>query len=278
MISWCREQLLDVCKKAKIVAAALGLWATDLFIHQCIQKVCSSEVDSFAIEDTVQNLEKIHLQNILNSIEVLAPTEEVLHLQDLISPKVRALIEFLEGEVTATFSGLVFVETRVEVAILSQLLMVHPSTKSFIIGTFVGESGYSNRRFAVGELADIRNQKTTLDDLRNRKVNLIVTTNALEEGIDVSACNVVVCFQKPPNLKSFIQRRGRARKEASKYAILLEKMEAVNAVSKWVELEFLLKEIYADDMRQIQKLRELEDEEYGDDRELHIPKTGQVIH
>ncbi|KAK5548299.1 Dicer-like protein 2, partial [Exophiala xenobiotica] len=51
--------------------------------------------------------------------------------------------------------------------------------------------------------------------------NLIIETDVLEEGIDVTACNLVVCFDVPSNLKPFLQRRGRARQEQSTFAILL---------------------------------------------------------
>ena len=279
MARWCREQLLDLCKKAEAIAVTLGPWAIDLYIYQCIQKFRNVAVDSFTIEDDVQVLEKLHLRNLFDSIGAAAPAKEDLKSDyESISPKVGALIDFLKSEDTATFSGLVFVQTRAEVAILSQLLMAHTSTKSFNVGTFVGESGYSGRKLAVGELADIRNQKTTLDDLRLGKKNLIVTTNALEEGIDVSACNVVVCFEKPPNLKSFVQRRGRARKRSSKYAILLDPTKDSHLTLKWLDLEAMMKEIYSDHMRELQRLQALEDEESGDSRELYIPETGYVIH
>lgn len=194
--------------------------------------------------------------------------------QSLITPKVRALVEFLAKQDTSSFAGLIFVETRAEVAILSQLLMLHPFTNSFAVSTFVGESSSSNRKFLLGELADVRNQKTTLDDLRHGLKNLVVTTNALEEGIDVSACNLVVCFQKPPNLKSFVQRRGRARKDLSKYVIMLHVMEGTVAMSQWRDLEALMKQMYEDDMRELERLEELEAKEPYGAAEFRVESTG----
>ncbi len=35
-------------------------------------------------------------------------------------------------------------------------------------------------------------------------------------------CNLVVCFDRPDNLKSFIQRRGRARMRSSKLYLLFD--------------------------------------------------------
>ena len=40
-----------------------------------------------------------------------------------------------------------------------------------------------------------------------------------EEGFDIPECNMVVSFDEPRSLKSFIQIKGRARKENSQYII-----------------------------------------------------------
>lgn len=149
------------------------------------------------------------------------------------TPKVQALVQCLQGMDSTTFSGLIFVRTRAEVAVLSHILSIQAPW--FKVATFVGESSFSGRRNTIGDLADLKNQKGTLDDLRLARKNLVVTTNALEEGIDVSACNVVICFDKPSNLKSFIQRRGRARRAASKYVIMFEDDgHESSAIPTWV--------------------------------------------
>ena len=253
----------------------LGSRATDIYIHQCIEKFRSLKAQSFAIEETVADYEKNHLQIILDQVDNFAAANgESVPEHTQITPKVQALIKFLTEQDIVSFAGLIFVETRAEVAVLSHLLMLHPLTRSFTVSTFVGESGSANRKFALGELADIRNQKTTLDDLRHGINNLVVTTNALEEGIDVSACNLVLCFQKPPNLKSFVQRRGRARKEVSKYVIMFEETEGTKPVSKWQELEDLMRRIYENDMRELKQLEKLEDEEPEGRRDFCVEATG----
>ena len=259
------------------MAVELGTWATDTYICHCIDKFRNLETQPFAIEETIEDRERAHLQSILDRVNITAATEDgFVGGRSGITPKVRALIKFLGEQDTVSFAGLVFVETRAEVAILSQLLMLHPLTRSFAISTFVGESNFSGHKYALGELADIRNQKTTLDDLRHGVKNLVITTNALEEGIDVSACNLVVCFHKPPNLKSFVQRRGRARKDVSKYVIMLEEAEGTRAISKWQELEDLMRNIYENGMREVERLEKLEDQEADGRREFVVETTGYM--
>ena len=172
-----------------------------------------------------------------------------------------------------TFSGLVFVRTRVEVAVLSHILSIEAPWLN--VATFVGESGFSGRRNTICELADLKSQKGTLDDLRLGKKNLIVTTNALEEGIDVSACNVVICFENPPNLKSFIQRRGRARKAASKYVLMFKAGGFQdNTVPAWHELEEEMRRTYENEMRLLQNFQRLESVEETANRELLVQSSG----
>ena len=232
-------------------------------------------MQSFAVEETVDDQEKTRLRDLLDQVDRPdSMTREFDEGDHPVTAKVQCLIDFLKDEESANFAGLVFVQTRAEVAVLSQLLMRHPLTSSFSTSTFVGESGSFNRKFAIHELADARNQKTTLDDLRHGRKNLIITTNALEEGIDVSACNVVVCFEKPPNLKSFVQRRGRARKDVSKYAIMLEDGSDPNTVAKFEELEDMMRRIYEDEMRKLVQLEQLEDEEAAGHREFSVEATG----
>lgn len=190
----------------------------------------------------------------------------------------RILINFLnrQGSGAASFSGLIFVRTRADVAVLSQLLSFH--SPAFAVSTFVGASSFSGRKNTIGELADIKNQKDTLDDLRYGRKNLIVTTNALEEGIDVSRCSVVICFDKPPNLKSFIQRRGRARKSNSKYVLMFENGPESGVVYSWTALEAEMRKLYEDDLRQVQELQKLEalENEDSEERTLTVNSTGYV--
>lgn len=189
-----------------------------------------------------------------------------------ITPKVRALVGFLQEMDSKTFSGLIFVRTRAETVVLSHVLSIQ--SPWFKVATFVGESGFSGRRNTISELADLKNQKGTLDDLRLGRKNLIVTTNALEEGIDISACNVVICFDKPPNLKSFIQRRGRARRAASKYVIMFEDNGLKSsAIPAWHELEEEMVQMYKDDLRLLQRVQKLEVEDLAH-RELLVQSSG----
>ena len=250
----------------------MGLFATEFYIRQCVAKLRRRAADSsFAIEG-LEDAEKIYLRKKFGDVLVFEQEECPLESHHT-TPKVRALIQCLREMDSSKFSGLIFVRTRAEVAVLSHVISIQ--IPWFKIATFVGESGFSGRRNTVIELADLKNQKGTLDDFRLGRKNLIVTTNALEEGIDVSACNVVICFDKPPNLKSFIQRRGRARRAASKFVIMFEDNGLQSSdVSTLLELEEEMRRTYMDEMRLLQRIQMLESVEEASDRELLVQSSG----
>ncbi|KAJ0364299.1 hypothetical protein COL922a_014452, partial [Colletotrichum nupharicola] len=97
------------------------------------------------------------------------------------------------------------------------------------------------------------------------------------EGIDVSACSVVVCYNRPPNLKSFLQRRGRARRQHSTYAILLSTDDNNSHLHKWQDLERVMEEAYRDDQRRLEELRALETTEEDVHSRFCVEATGAIL-
>jgi ERCC4-related helicase len=87
-------------------------------------------------------------------------------------------------------------------------------------------------------------------------MNVVIATNVLKEGIDLIACNVVVCFDQPSNIKSFIQRRGRAQLAKSIFAILVSSDCESKPISQWRVLEEEMVRLYQDHERMIQDLED----------------------
>lgn len=55
------------------------------------------------------------------------------------------------------------------------------------------------------------------------QVNIIFTTQILEEGVDVQGCKLVIRFDDCSTVCSFIQSRGRARMKNSDYLLLVRR-------------------------------------------------------
>jgi len=254
----------------------LGAWAADCYVSEVIARFLENASDaksSIGVWD-LPTAEKKYLAQTLRDVQITQKTSELPQVID-ISDKVKNLICLLLAE-PPTFRGIVFVQERALVSVLAHLVTVHPETRGrFKVGTIVGMSTHSNRSPEISELLGVDPETNTLADFRAGRLNLVIATSVLEEGIDVPSCNVVVCFQKPANLKSFIQRRGRARARDSKLVLLLDSKESRS--TQWQQLERDMKGLFENDMRMLRELEILEGSEQHDGRCFRVDNTGAFL-
>lgn len=155
---------------------------------------------------------------------------------------------------------------------LAHILAIHPEVNDkFRTDSMVGAS------FVPGVKRDFLDLPGTggvlpLEAFRAGKKNLLVATSVLEEGIDVPACNLVICIDKPNNLKAFIQRRGRARMRQSHLYLFID--EQFETLTDWEELEAGMKRHYEDEMRELRRLEALEELDDLDYPDLRVESTG----
>jgi hypothetical protein len=275
--TWSQDQMRTIHATSLEIYREMGAYAVDWYISQVITKFTKmvDGNDNYLGVWDMSSAEKKYLANALREVDITLPTDKS-PAEMRLSDKVSKLIEALMQESPSTFSGIVFVQTRAEVAVMAHILSNNPRARDrFRIETFVGTSAHTYRARNVGELIDLGSQKQTLKRFRDGIVNLVIATSVLEEGIDVPACNVVVCFQKPSNLKSFVQRRGRARHQESKLILLFDPM--VDKVKEWQQLEMDMKRLYEDEMRALQEVLVLEDNEDHDNREFRVESTGAFL-
>ena len=268
--TYCQNQIRRLVRMATELNMELGPWTSDIYIRLCILRFQAQRQPALSMLEHVEEAEKIYITHLFASLDISTIAKHSSPQDGDISPKTRELIRILNQEISEESAGIVFVKTRVAVKLLSVLLATHPVTKDILrIGTFVGTSNNKARVSYISDLIDIREQKDTLNDLRVGAKNLVLATSVCEEGIDITACNIVVCFEKPPNLKSFIQRRGRARNKKSKFVIMFPEGQKQELL-QWHNLEAAMKEKYMDDMR---ALEELETFEWREDESFSVPST-----
>jgi ERCC4-related helicase len=272
-----QDQLRRFSDRAQYIQKELGPWASDYYITESIKQITLAMHGKQNRRLGWQDEQTIYILNSLGQMRASEPTFDIeLQMDAMVSEKCAKILSFLGKKASSTFRGIIFVDQRVTAFVLRHLLSVHPGTKNFFkCGTFVGISTNESKKMELRDLLDPQDQQNTLKDFREGRKNLLIATTALEEGIDISACNVVICFNRPPNLKSYVQRRGRARQEQSTIVILSSRNSGADATADW---EMMESEMIAEYMRDGRNLVEVEgvipNEVDKNRRILRVDSTG----
>ena len=269
------DAVSSFCRKAEHMKEILGSWAAEYFITQTIQIVEKGNDGSQSLFES-QGVSRQRLLTLFEPLRLEAAHRGPSDPDDnSITSKVKCLISFLLEKCGDEPVGIVFVEQRATTSVLAALLRQYPATKGkFCCVPFVGTSNAPSRKYGLTELVDVKAQKETLDKFRAGDHNIVVATNALEEGIDVQSCNVVACFDPPANVKSFIQRRGRARRMRSRLAILVSTNGDHEIIDRWQSLEEELSRICQSDRARANLARSEEDQNEEMNYELRVISTG----
>lgn len=262
-------QMKGLVSKATHIRKEYGVWATEWYIKEALRRSLKGAEDSDGEGALMEwnGEEKQYLREILKKVTlpILGPIEG--RLTDKVERLIEVLLDEYNDEKEEGFAGLVFVEQRVEVTILQQILKGDKRTREiFRSGTIVG-AGQSSARVGKGvyELVTAKNQIGVIDGFRSGKINLLISTSVVEEGLDIPACHLVVCFSLPQNLKSFIQRRGRARRAKSTYVLMFEEGDREGSVENFERREREMIEEYLDENRELTKNLKPEKEVDSDD-------------
>lgn len=275
--------LRDFVRTAQDICIELGTWAADWYVAKVIERAKQAANPYNNIMSAWQEKEKRYLLSILSRIQVVEPSQDPSVIVAELTPKVRTLVERLVLEeavfrsIDEDYSGLIFVTRRDTVVVLTELLRRIPeTTQLFRVGCLLGSSS-SFKRHAFLDITRSMIEESQADTLRDFKLgdkNLIVSTSVAEEGIDIQACGSVVRFDVPPNVVSWAQSRGRARRKRSSFIIMFEETSPREVVEKWEETERQMMAAYNDPSRELEGTVE-EDMEVTDGyQEFEIASTG----
>ncbi|KAL6915716.1 hypothetical protein FSHL1_007166 [Fusarium sambucinum] len=264
-----QKQLKAFWNKSKDILDELGPWAADKYISDLVN-IFLQRVDSPSkLNDAWHNEDRTYLAGHMRQVAA-SPHQPKLPATHNLSDKTNKLIQELLTADEDTV-GIIFVKSRVAANVLGSLLKEHPEIrKRYRASSVVGFSSTKVRKQNIYEYPPVSSTET-LRDFKSGVVNLLVSTSVLEEGIDVAACNLVVCFDETTTLKSHIQRRGRARKKKSKMIVLTK---STSNVREWDSLEAEMKSQYEQEREELDRLEIEARTEATSSMSLVVPNTG----
>jgi hypothetical protein len=231
------EEMQTLLRSCTDLDQNLGSWPCDMFIKTCIERVqlaVSRGLDFIRSEPDSADTNPFiaaKLQPLQESVHVALSN---LHTTaNCISPKVTVLLEFLQGSYRPDLRCLIFVKKRTTAWSLANTINNHHLSRGqYQAFSFVGVSNPSYK--SIFDFAELRNQHDHLESFRSGGFNVCVATSVLEEGVDVPAMNLVICFDARPNFRSFIQSRGRARQKKSQFVVF---PDTAIKMKQWQALE-----------------------------------------
>jgi hypothetical protein len=216
----------------------LSSTASDLYLnpYSWDEYLSTASSSSLQVEEKVKS-SILHLVNYLKLNYLMGPyftDEKILseleaQLQTILDSKTES--QFLKSTWSSQLSYLyerismnkdkrilIFVETRYTAKILTKFLSsVFPDIPSDKV---IGQNGFDGMFYR-----GISGQEKIINKFRSGEIKMLISTSVLEEGLDVSCCNLVFRFGGIPRLIQIVQSRGRARAKDGKLVVIFSETE-----------------------------------------------------
>ena len=148
------------------------------------------------------------------------PYQPLLLERNCVSPKVLLLHQYLSMafERPTDSRCIIFVKRRYTARVLAEFLK-RVGTSNLKLGVLIGTTYVD-----PGDIKfSVRQQILTLSKFRKGDLNCLISTSIGEEGLDVPDCNIIVRFDLYSTIIQYIQSRGRARHETSRFYHFVER-------------------------------------------------------
>ncbi|KAK5165182.1 Dicer-like protein 1 [Saxophila tyrrhenica] len=218
------------------IARQLGSWCADMFLVDTIAEKRMKKYEErterkFYARNANPNVKELDDKQaeLRAAIDFLEQQARGLYgkamEEDEISSKIKSLRLYLATHFERPTSQrcIVFVERRHTARLLHALfLKIGPPhmKSSFLVGSG-GKGEEDNISF--------RSQVMTLIKFRQGEINCLFATSVAEEGLDVPDCNLVIRFDMYRTMIQYVQSRGRARQQNSRFIHMMESGNSVHA-------------------------------------------------
>lgn len=222
-------------ERATQVARHLGRWCADSFLLDSfsaerskkyeinVEKQWHARRGHHAVKELDDNLKEV--REAIASIQQQKSAELDRIRNDDLSSKVHQLRQYLalHFERESNCRAIVFVEQRPTARLLHNLFKRIGSKHMrahFLVGS--NDGGIDEDSFTF------RQQVMTLLKFRKGELNCLFATSVAEEGLDVPDCNLVMRFDMYRTMIQYVQSRGRARKQHSKFIHMAERGNSIH--------------------------------------------------
>uniref|UniRef100_A0A914YCP1 Uncharacterized protein n=1 Tax=Panagrolaimus superbus TaxID=310955 RepID=A0A914YCP1_9BILA len=227
------KRIVECVHRAKTVIEDCGIYCAYIVIKNDIipqiEKMINDGINSpekFVILSSASTVFE-NIRREMESILKKCDTYEQIKLH--LHPRVIKIIEILEAydayqiQNRKRCAAIIFAEKCDTVMALTFLLQKLAELRSSFIKAAYALGAHQKLKFGETdpEKSGNGNLRETLENFRSGKINCLVATQILEEGIDIPSCNIVVCTHIAPTFSSYIQSRGRARDSSSMLAYVI---------------------------------------------------------
>lgn len=239
------RQMDDLKDKPKILVGTPGrvleLFQKKKINGQVIRTIVVDEVDKMFSQGFMQDVKLILARSLKTSqrlfFSATIPEEIVEHAHDyMIDPE---MVDCLQRKVPETIKHYYFVAKKMQkINTLHKILKAWQPTKALIfVQRNEGVQSLVNRLREMGHnawgmhssLSQIQ-RKAVMEQFRERKVPLLITTDLLARGLDIPGIDYIFNFDVPLDLKHYIHRvgrTGRAGKEGNAVTLVSEEQKFI---------------------------------------------------
>ncbi|CAO4371830.1 unnamed protein product [Caenorhabditis nigoni] len=237
-----RRSIRDSLKTTKAVLRQLGPWAawktTQMWEKELSKLTKTNILPEKAL--TFLNLARTTMITVKRLLEPeMREVKSLADLQKYVPQRFVRIFEVLEmfqpefqterlnKDKPENLSAIIFVDQRYIAYSLHIMIKAirswEPKFKFLNSDYVVGASG---QNLANSDNQGLHKRQTdTLRRFHKSEINVLIATSVLEEGVDVKQCNVVIKFDRPLDMRSYVQSKGRARKPGSRYIVLVDQKD-----------------------------------------------------
>jgi len=150
-----------------------------------------------------------------------------LYEEKVVHPKLIELGKIVAHEVNDNFKCIVFTQYRESARTISEYLDKIPGVKPKV---FVGQLKKEGLGMSQKE------QISLIKDFREKKINILISTNIGEEGLDIPEVDLVIFYEPIPSGIRSIQRKGRTGRQSKGKIIILIAKDTKDEIYHWTSL------------------------------------------